>query len=186
MGSTAPADSRLVADPDAAARRGANPVVIDGDVARIQLAGGWVAVVDAADLALLAGRRWCAFRSRRTVYAYANRPKVFMHRLVAGAGPGEQIDHRDGDGLNNRRTNLRRATTSQNGGNMAPRPSRHGYKGVTPARSRWAARIMVGYRRRHLGTFDSPEEAARAYDEAAREAWGEYARTNFPAIPAAG
>lgn len=103
-----------------------------------------------------------------------------MHRLII---PGvTRIDHRDGNGLNNTRANLRAATSAENNHN---RRSNIGttsiYKGVCriPA-DRWRAYIWVRSRQHSLGCFVSETAAARAYDAAAREAFGAYARVNFP------
>jgi hypothetical protein len=103
-----------------------------------------------------------------------------LHTFLTGFA---QTDHRDGDGLNNCRANLRPATNKQNQGN-GRRPSHNtsGYKGVTWDRgiNRWRARIAVNRRMRNLGVYNSVENAARAYDEAAREIFGEFACVNFP------
>jgi HNH endonuclease/AP2 domain len=98
---------------------------------------------------------------------------------VTGRWGRPMIDHRDGDPTNNRWSNLRRASASQNGANRGR--SRHnssGYKGVSLRRSgRWEAYITKKRRRMHLGTFDTPEAAHDAYVAAARKLFGEFART---------
>ena len=89
------------------------------------------------------------------------------------------IDHRDGDPTNNRWSNLRRATASQNAANSRrPRDNSSGYKGVFLCRGsgRWRARVGKGGRKIHLGTFDTPEAAHAAYVVAARKLYGEFAR----------
>lgn len=105
-----------------------------------------------------------------------------MHALITG---WPRVDHRDGNGLNNQRTNLRQATALQNMWNRrktAAAASR--YKGVTWYRptKRWTAAIRVGGRVRYLGYFRDEQAAARAYDTAAREVHGEFACLNFPPI----
>ena len=96
----------------------------------------------------------------------------------------EMIDHRDGNGLNNRHTNLRPATDSQNQANK-----RKPKNGVTPSFKgvfwhgrdmKWAARIRVNGKRKYLGYFHSEVEAARAYDAVALLHFGEFAKLNFP------
>ncbi len=173
-------------------RKPIRPVVIDGDVVRVPLTQGLEAVVDLADLALVEGRNWCAARRRRTWYAVTGVPttsdwtKILMHRVIMGCQPGDpRIDHRDGDGLNNRRANLREATETQNLANSRPRDGgTSGFKGVYWSKQRqyWVAQVGVNGQKRHLGIFHSEEAAARAYDAAAIETFGEFAQLNFPQI----
>jgi hypothetical protein len=145
---------------------------------------GRVALVDDEDLALVQPYRWGLAERDHTSYAIArftrdgHRHYLMMHALLAGPRP----DHRDGDGLNNQRANLRPATPSQNLANRGPRPgSSSRYKGVSwyPRTGRWAASITVNYRRVHLGYHSAEEDAARAYDAAARQWFGEFARLNL-------
>ena len=131
------------------------------------------------------GIRWQAHSRRKAVYATAliktNGKRVFiqMHSLLAG----KETDHRNGNGLDNRRLNLRsNASASQQGAN---RPKRAGsssskYKGVSWVRNRWWAYITVNGKKLHLGHFKSEDDAARAYDAAARKHFGEYTTLNFP------
>jgi hypothetical protein len=109
-----------------------------------------------------------------------------MHRLILGiADPKLDVDHRDGDGLNNCRSNLRVATRQQNGSNQRKRANSNTYKGVCfdKSRNRWLAGIKVNYKRINLGRFESEIEAAQMYDVAAKELHGEFARLNFPPVP---
>jgi hypothetical protein len=104
-----------------------------------------------------------------------------MGRAILNAPAGMIVDHRDGDGLNNQRENLRLCTHSQNMQNRRlQRNNRSGYKGVywIKAQGVWAARITVNRVPINLGRFDTAEQAARAYDEAALKYHGEFARLN--------
>jgi hypothetical protein len=157
----------------------------------IRLTRGQVALVDDEDYARLNGRRWHAHRQRDGKYcAWAsvtrNGPKLIMSRVILGATSGE-VDHVNGDTLDNRKGNLRPATHKQNLWNQARhRDNRSGFKGVTfcnraPAlRKPWQASLCVDGRSLFLGRFASATEAAQAYDAAARQHHGEFARLNFP------
>ena len=107
---------------------------------------------------------------------------MHMHRHILKAGPGQEIDHRDGDGLNNQRFNLRYCTDSENHANQHHKMagcSSH-YKGVGwyKATGKWRAVITVDYIFVHLGYFDSESDAAHAYNTAALKFFGEFARLN--------
>jgi AP2 domain/HNH endonuclease len=96
------------------------------------------------------------------------------------------VDHINGNGLDNRRTNLRPATSAENARNRrSQRGSSSPYKGVSWIRSRrnWRANLRVGDRLIHLGSYTDPADAARAYDAAALKYFGEFARLNFPEDP---
>lgn len=104
-----------------------------------------------------------------------------MHGFLTG---WPRVDHINGDGLDNRRSNLREANAAQNAANAGLRSdSVSGFKGVYPNTAGglpWKAEIRANGKRRYLGIFGDPATAARAYDAAAREAFGEFARLNFP------
>lgn len=117
---------------------------------------------------------------------------VLMHRFILGAERGQQVDHINGNPLDNRRENLRIASNSQNQQNVrhSANQKRGGFKGVYwhKASGKWMASIGCGplkptgkRARVYLGLFTEPAEAARAYDRAALEHFGEYAALNFPA-----
>lgn len=97
---------------------------------------------------------------------------------------GMQVDHIDGNGLNNQRSNLRIATHLQNQRNRQHmnKNNSSGYRGVTWCKGagRWMAQLSLNYKHVHLGLFDSPIDAAIAYDHAVIEHFGEFASTNFP------
>lgn len=156
----------------------------------IPLTRGFVALVDDSDAErVLAAGSWCVHtpEHKRTAYAVrahtpisGRRTLIGLHNFVTGL---PFVDHVNRDGLDNRRANLRPATKSQNAMNARIRSDNtSGFKGVTLTRStrRWRALIVVDGRREHLGYFDDAAEAARAYDRAALDLFGEFARLNFP------
>lgn len=152
----------------------------------VKLTRGLVARVDDADWPLVAPYNWHVLRGRNTNYAVANvvrdgqRSSLLMHRLIIGAGPSQQVDHRDLDGLNNQRGNIRLCTRSQNCSNADRRRRSTAYKGVSLRENRIYARIQVDGKTLTLGRFETVEAAARAYDAAAVRLFGEFARLNFP------
>lgn len=155
----------------------------------IPLTRGKVALVDEPDFPLVAGLKWSAVFSCGHWYAARNRSRgvkprtELMHRRILDARPSEIIDHRDGDGLNNCRLNLRRATKLQNQTNSKlRRDNSSGFKGVHSHKGRWRAKIQVIGITIHLGVFQTAEEAALAYDAAARIHFGEFGSLNFPQL----
>lgn len=157
---------------------------IEGDVAYVPLTHGYEAIIDAADVPLVDGVSWFARIKPRTVYALSNTPRpkrrmVRLHRIIMGEPDGLEIDHIDGDGLNNRRSNLRVATSSQNKHNMrAHTDSRSGFKGVTWTRGKWLAQIGLNGKNRGIGYFDTPEAAHAAYCAASAKLHGEFGRSS--------
>lgn len=156
----------------------------------VELTSGHVALIDPEDHDLVAGYSWSPLVSKSgAIYAHVVRVgcgHLYMHRVVTHAGPEVEIDHRSGDGLDNRKINLRESTHAQNIANSRKprlaRPSTSQYKGVhwNKARGHWVAQIHHLRRGRTLGRFESERDAAVAYDRAASELWGEFARLNFP------
>lgn len=140
-------------------------------------------LIDAADSARLGEIPW-----RLSSHGYAVRSEVvdgakktcYLHRLIADTPPGAVTDHINGDRLDNRRMNLRIVSIAQNNANSRNRTRRSGYRGVYAHKptGRWVAQISVHGRLTHLGLFDDPADAARAYDRAALAQWGPWARTN--------
>jgi hypothetical protein len=107
-----------------------------------------------------------------------------MHRQVLNFPDAEYIDHRNNDGLDNRKENIRPATRAQNNYNRQKyaNNSRSKYKGVGFKRKgkKWSAQIGLGNKMIFLGYFKNEIDAAKAYDEAARKYYGEFASLNFP------
>lgn len=151
---------------------------------QILLPDGLVALVDDEDTELVGKYKWVSRRERcgRTFYVQRNviledgrRTTQQLHQLIMGA---VGVDHINRNGLDNRRSNLRLATPSQNAANSGPRSG--SYKGVTQRQARWRAQIRIDGHNMQIGTYDTPEDAARAYDARAFAAWGEFAYLNFP------
>jgi hypothetical protein len=160
-------------------------------IVSIPLTQGEVALIDDEDLPLVSQYTWSVARRRKIDYAqtwgewYGKRTIILMHRLLLDAPAGFEVDHRDGDGLNNCRSNLRLATHGQNLRNRGRTyNSATGYKGVIrnhrSSTYLFIAQIQCDNQNYHIGSFRTAEEAARAYDAKARELHGEFARLNFP------
>ena len=155
----------------------------------IQLTKGFVTLVDDEDYETLSQYRWRALKgSQRTWYAARNikvagkNMTIMMHREIINAPENIFVDHINMDALDNRRENLRLCSKQENCCNKGKFSNNtSGYKGVSWDKrgERWVAQIRVNLSSKHLGYFDTPEDAARAYDKAARQYHGEFARTNF-------
>jgi len=171
-----------------------NAVRIEGNVVWLKLTQGKETCIDLADWPAVAPYRWSLETVERNVYARARlgsravtQVRVFLHRFLL---PGcRQVDHKDMDGLNNQRANLRSASCRENAGNARKHrdATTSRFRGVcyVPSRKRFQAGICVGRvcgRRvqKSLGRFKIEEDAARAYDQAAKQHFGEFARLNFP------
>lgn len=146
----------------------------------IPLTRNQIAIVDVDDYELVNTRLWTAHNNYGNWYAIRkeNGIDIKMHRLIMGFPPG-LVDHRNRDGLDNRRKNLRLATKSTNGMN---RPGVGIFKGIHFDRwtGRWRAEIRVRGRRIRIGRFDTINLAAAAYDKVAKEQFGDFAYLNFP------
>jgi len=149
---------------------------------------GYAAIIDIDDYWLVNQYRWRVKldKSRNPAYVHSGAaygPRIILHQLITGL---KGVDHIDRSGFNNRRKNLRPATTSQNKRNSESyRNSSSQYKGVHWNKSckKWHAQIVHEGKNHYLGVFDSEIAAAMAYDEAARRLHGDFARPNFPSSP---
>lgn len=153
----------------------------------VTLTQGMVALVDEADYELVMAAGPWSYERSSVPYARRNAKRsdgshvpLRMHGFLTG---WPLTDHINGDGLDNRRANLRPATASQNHFNQRLRSNNtSGFKGVSLDKryDKWAAHIRADGRRRSLGLYADPADAALAYDAAAREIAGEFACVNFP------
>ena len=159
------------------------PLSPDDGSAYIPLTRGKFALVDKSDWEWLKEQRWSY-----TTDGYAagrittkDRSMSYMHRVIMDAPSDKMVDHINGDKLDNRRQNLRLCSLPENTANQRGRPGTSRYKGVQQNRAgNWQVRIQVHRKQIQLGTYQDEIEAAKVYDTAAREYFGEFARCNFP------
>lgn len=156
----------------------------------IPLSQGFVARVDDEDFDRISAFKWSATRHEKTVYAQrkiktlsGRSTSLLLHRFVMNVVNSKiYVDHRDHDGLNCQKSNLRLCVPGENDGNQIKKRGTSRYKGVSwdSGREMWRAQITIHGRVRFLGRYGSEEDAAIMYDAAARSAFGEFALTNFP------
>lgn len=142
-----------------------------------------VTLVSDVDYPILREHKWRISTDNASGKPYVrtdvDRTTVYMHRMIVKCPAAFRVDHRDNDGLNNQRPNLRVASHDQNNRNREGW-SLSGYKGVSLDGRRYRARVTFSGVVKTLGRFDTALEAAMAYDEAAHELFGEFAGFNFP------
>lgn len=161
----------------------------------IALTQNKIAIVDIEDFEVLSKQKWYAVKSGKTFYAAFSKRKrkpdgtwggdqIKMHNLILPPAKSLEVDHINGDGLDNRRTNLRLATHSQNIINVGKRFGKSKYKGVSWHKrdKRWQAYININGIRRCLGNFKIEVEAAKAYNKEANKLHGQFARLNIISI----
>ncbi len=156
---------------------------------RIPLSRNKYAIVDDEDYELLSRFKWHVSSGKsNTYYAQSELPdtryriRFSMHRLIMKAEKNQEVDHRNGNGLDNRRRNLRLCTKHQNRFNMRITTGSSKYKGVSwhTKNGKWRARITLNYQNIYIGCFTSEREAAKAYDRKAKQLFGDFAYLNFP------
>jgi hypothetical protein len=165
---------------------------------RVILRNNVEVLIDKADHALVSDFNWAIMpaskKTNKVPHDYAvminskkNGKIIKMHRFIIGVTDSNvKVDHIDGDSLNNCRSNLRVATNQQNSFNSSKpntkRPPSSAFKGVCwdKARDKWHVGIKHNYKKINIGRFDSEIKAAQAYDERAKELFGEFAKLNFP------
>ena len=156
---------------------------------RIPLTQGKFAIVDDVDFDWLNQYKWYSHIDRSKNIFYVNRGRrwgkrmitILMHRLIMNPIKGMFIDHINGNGLDNRRSNLRICTRSQNGMNRKMQNNNtSGYKGVIWSKSakKWQVQIIFNKKRIHLGYFKIKKEGALAYNEASLKYFGKFAYIN--------
>lgn len=159
-----------------------DPIIpIGPSIAYVPLTRGAYALIDREDAERLLGTRWVAWTDNDVTYAQrtlcvgGKRTTITLQHFLAGA-PGLLVDHANCKPLDNRRINLRSATSSQNAHNRGrSKNNTSGYKGVTRKGDGWAAQIMHNKQRVWIGTFVSPEEAHAAYRSEAARLHGHFA-----------
>lgn len=159
---------------------------------KIPLTKGKFAIIDPDDYELVSKYKWHAWYSGGNWYARANYwtkkdgklkcISLLMHRLILNPPSDMLVDHINGNGLDNRRSNLRCATHAENMRNRHRSWGTSKYKGVRRDRNKWRASIRKDKKDYFLGYFSKQISAALAYDKVAIEMFGEFARTNFPQI----
>jgi hypothetical protein len=159
---------------------------------QVPLSMGYIAFVDDEDFERVSRYKWHAHKTRNSIHAKRdtkrpNRKTIFLHNFILGnPAPGMEIDHRDGNGLNCQKDNMRYCTHADNSKNQSKRKNNtSGYKGVfwSRGRKKWCAHITVNYKRIFIGYFDSIEDAANAYGNAALKYFGDFARKDKEDMP---
>lgn len=151
----------------------------------VPLTQGKFAAIDVEDLPRVSQHKWncCRLGKSKNWYAQANinDRNLTLHRFLLDDPSDSQVDHKNRQTLDYRRSNLRPASCLQNAVNRAGW-GKTGFKGVRKLKGRPGFRAIISGR--YIGRFDSVIEAARAYDVAAVKEWGEFAYVNFPELRA--
>lgn len=139
---------------------------------------GAIILVDESDFERVSSHTWSIAGHGYPQSAICGK-SVLLHRWLMDAADGQQVDHANGNKLDNRRANLRFATRSQNAANQGIRSTnKSGFRGVHQQGTKWRASVKKDGKEHYIGHFDRKEDAARAYNQAAVELFGEFARLN--------
>lgn len=174
---------------------GCFPPIVESDRVEFDAGSGCIAIIDAADWEQVSRLAWRAEQNRPKTHWYVrsmprktvgHQRSTYLHRLLLNAPAGVLVDHVNGNGLDNRRANLRFSNPTLNGANRVKKsgPKSSAYKGVYATKDcktpRWAAATSSMGKTAYLGTYTDEALAALAFDCASIESYGEHARTNFP------
>jgi hypothetical protein len=147
----------------------------------IELTQNKVAIVDDDDFELVNKYKWHYSKASKNYGRAKSTSGIAMHRLIMKAEKGQEIDHINGNTLDNRKTNLRFVTHFNNQKNMKKSiANKSGYKGVSwhNKAKKWQSHIMIANKNMYLGLFNDVKEAAKAYNIKAIEHFGEFAKLN--------
>lgn len=150
----------------------------------VQTQSGYRFLIDNEDLPLFLSKTWVAHNCEGKLYlsCLVDGKRLYFHREIMKPLDGQVVDHEDRNTRNNQKQNLRCVTNGHNNHNMVFKPSNSGYRGVHQVNrpKPYKAKINIGGRQIHLGSFNTPEEAAKAYDKAAFNHYGLTTTLNFP------
>lgn len=163
-----------------------NPITLVGGVAHIGTTNNETFFVDRSDVIKISGRYWGIMKMGNNhkyvctrMYSGGECKVVMLHRFIMGAQKGQDVDHLDGNGLNNMRSNLRVCSHAENGANRRKiAKSASVYKGLTRCGGGWCVRIKKDYKSHYIGCFKNESEAATAYNDAAKKYFGAFAKLN--------
>jgi hypothetical protein len=148
----------------------------------ISLTQGLFAKISDEDFEIISKYKWKAHKSRGITYAYSGDSRIFgsMHNFILSGAA--EVDHKNRDGLDNQRENIRPCTHKQNMYNQGPKKSNStGFKGVSQdSKGKFISMIRTDSGRLYLGYYNTAIEAAVAYDKAAKQHHGDFAHLNFP------
>lgn len=147
------------------------------EMAVMKLTNGKTALIDRRDKIKFSNVKWTASWSGTKWYVKSDRK--YLHRLIVDAPAGLEVDHINGNSLDNRSENLRICTHQQNTFNSYSKKKGRKYKGIFKKRKKWTAQVRISGVKHSVGSFSTRLEAAKAYDRVARKYYGEFARTNF-------
>jgi len=159
-------------------------------IIEFELTRGQKAIIDDKDYELIKNYKWYALKAPNTYYAVTSvrfidgtlrQKRIYMHRLIMGVLQKQQIDHINNNGLDNRRENLRLCNHTTNSMNQIKNRGTSKYKGVYWNKNdkKWQASITLSKKKTYLGQYNSEVSAAIAYDIAAYQYFGEFAKLNF-------